>query len=361
MDKKIDEYLKVHKKTRKNPENGMYYYFEEYRRKYYPEEGISKTGDESENASYLKNRFSRVSDTKNKEKIGRGISKYRKKCKLCGGSTDTDPICINCQLALFQMEELKRVLLNSLKNKEKPPEWSLKASLRISEILSTYPTFNAYKNLIGDVVYIFLTDDNAVISGVDPEGLPSLISTTISNSEILSELSSLDIIEITNNRRVFPGKLLQLLIDLRRVYAESFASREWELYTSAVHTVCIIDLTKKRILDYLKERGRNPKQILTIFKILSKVIQDNIDKKDQSTFYIHEIELNTILFLLNKNSRMRFLEKIIGIDGKSKLIEDFTEDEDTKSLVFKIHHDFSGYITHMIERLREVERERGER
>lgn len=362
MDKKIDEYLKGYKKTRKYPENGMYYYFEEYRSRYSSEERTSKTKNESENASYLKDYLSKASDVKNKEKIGRGISKYRKKCKLCHGSTDDKPICINCELALFQMGELKTILLNSLKNNERPPEWSLRASQRISEIFSGYPTFRAYKNVITDILYEFLVNDKAIISGVEPSELLSLMRTTMSTSRILSELSKLGILEITNDRKIFPGRLLWPILDLRKVYGENFASREWEWYISAIHTVCIVDLTENRIQNYLKGQGRNPKQILMVFKILSKVIQNSIDMEENpETFYIEEIDLNTVLFLLDKNSRVRFIENIIGLDGKSKLIEDFAEDEDSGALIFKVHKDFSGYLTYMIERLREVERERSER
>lgn len=83
MDMKIDEYLKIYGKKSDNHKDRDF--FTKY---------IDKKRNERK---YQK-----------QERKGRSITAYRQKCKLYKGSTDTLPICRNCQMALFQLEELKK-------------------------------------------------------------------------------------------------------------------------------------------------------------------------------------------------------------------------------------------------------------
>jgi len=122
-----------------------------------------------------------------------------------------------------------------------------------------------------------------------------------------------------------------------------------------------LDITEKKIKRHIEGHGkRNPKQVLTVFKILAKVIDNNLDNEEYlENFYLPQIDFEVILGLLGgKRSRTRFYVNITGIkDGKAKLVEDIDNEDHT----FRIHRDFNDYIVYMIERLREVERERSER
>jgi len=333
MEKKLDEYLK----------------------KYSKQNNISKS-DIS-----LSKKQSKHKRYKNREKMKRNVPKHRKKCKLCGASIDPlseVPICKNCQISLFQIEELRDVLRYSIMHKENPPEWALKAANKITEILSNYPEFIAYKNVVSEVVWDYIIDEEAQIEGIEIDELVSLKYAYRNKNEILQELYKLGIVDITNNRKLLPGNLLLPLLEIKEVYGDNFSSVNWEMYTSAIQAIFMLDITKKHIDEYLTGRKkRNLRQVLTIFKILSRVIEDNLDKTSYPEgFSIAQIDFDIMLSLLgDKRTKLKFYVNVTGIlDGKSKLVEDF----DDKNRVFKIHKDFKEYIIRMIERIREIERER---
>ncbi|WP_456329213.1 hypothetical protein [Archaeoglobus sp.] len=70
------------------------------------------------------------------------------------------------------------------------------------------------------------------------------------------------------------------------------------------------------------------------------------------------MDVNALLALLrSKKGQIKFVVNVTGIiDGKSKLLQDYNE-ENKK---FLIHEDWNGYIKVMIERYREVERGEGQ-
>lgn len=83
------------------------------------------------------------------------------------------------------------------------------------------------------------------------------------------------------------------------------------------------------------------------------------DLNDIDSFYVSEMDVNALLALLrSKKGQIKFVVNVTGIiDGKSKLLQDYNE-ENKK---FLIHEDWNEYIKVMIERYREVEREERDR
>lgn len=328
---------------------------DEYLKKY------SKQGDPHRSETTHSERRSKRKRHKKPKKMKRSVLRHRRKCKLCGASIDPlsgIPICKNCQISLFQIKTLKNTLRESIMHKEKPPEWALKAANKITEILSNYPEFLAYKNVVSEVVWEYIIDDEAQIEGIEIEDLVSLKYTYKNKTEILQELYKLGIVDITNDRKLLPGKLLQSLLEIKKVYGDNFRSVNWEMYTSAIQAIFMLDITEKHVDAYLSgHKKKNLKQVLTIFKILSRVIEDNLDKTVYpEIFSIAQVDFDLLLSLLgDKKTKLKFYVNITGIvDGKSKLVEDFDEEAHE----FKLHKDFNEYIIRMIERIREIERER---
>jgi hypothetical protein len=282
-------------------------------------------------------------------------------CILCNLPSYSEKICKNCQYALFQIKELKDVLVESLKNGKAPPEWASRAAEKITEVLTNYFYFSAYKNVVSEIVLIYILDDDAIYNGIEIEEVTSLRYTAISRDQIIKDLYEFEIIDVTNDRRLYPGKILQALIDVKKVLGDNFASFNWKIYTLSVQAVFILGLVERQLYKYINEETRLPRVPLAIFKLLSLIIQkykesssDEINKLDE--FRLLDIELNTILSILgSKFSKDRFYVNITGIvDGNAKLIEDYDEEKGE----FVIHKDLNDYIKIMIERIREVERER---
>lgn len=284
-----------------------------------------------------------------------------KRCIFCGLPTYTQDLCENCQYSIFQIKELKNYLMYALKSGKTPEEWALKASEKICEILADYPLFAAYKNVVSEVVWLCILDEDVNFNGIEIEEVTSLMSTYASRERIIRDLYEMEIIDITTDRRIFPGKVLQPLLDLKKIYGDNFASVNWKLYTSAVQAVFILGVSEKMLQKYTEEEGRLPRVVLLVFKILSKVIQKykELSTKELTeieTFSLLDLELMALMHVLGtKVAKNRFYVNITGIkDGNAKMIEDIDE----KSKEFIIHKDFSDYIKIMIERIREEERNR---
>ena len=249
----------------------------------------------------------------------------------------------------------------ALKSGKAPEEWALKASEKICEILADYPLFAAYKNVVSEVVWLCILDEDVNFNGIEIEEVTSLMSTYASRERIIRDLYEMEIIDITTDRRIFPGKVLQPLLDLKKIYGDNFASVNWKLYTSAVQAVFILGVSEKMLQKYTEEEGRLPRVVLLVFKILSKVIQKykELSTKELTeieTFSLLDLELRALMHVLGtKVAKNRFYVNITGIkDGNAKMIEDIDE----KSKEFIIHKDFGDYIKIMIERIREEERDR---
>ena len=288
----------------------------------------------------------------------------RRRCILCGLRTYTSHnICENCQYSLFQIRELRDSIIHALEDRENIDEWmwALKAAEKICEILADYPLFSAYKNIVSELVWLCILDDRVNIEGIEIEDVVSLLSTRVSREKIIRDLYELHIIDITSDRRILPGRLLQPLLDLKRIYGDDFSSVNWKLYTSAIQAIFMLSVAEKMLHKYTEDEGRLPRVVLLVFKILSKVIQKyrDLDAEEMDNieeFTLLDLELKAMMHILGaKATEDRFYINITGIkDGNAKMIEDI--DEERKE--FRIHKDFTDYIKVMIERIREEERGR---
>lgn len=129
-----------------------------------------------------------------------------KNCMLCGLPSHSGEICKNCEYAIFQIKELKSCLAENLKNGKMPPEWALKAAEKISETLADYLYFLAYKKVVSEIVLYFILDDDTLREGIEIEEITELNYTSLSRDQILNDLYELEIIYITSNRKILPGK-----------------------------------------------------------------------------------------------------------------------------------------------------------
>ncbi len=283
-----------------------------------------------------------------------------KRCLLCGLPSHTDKLCENCQYALFQIRELKDCLTEALREGKMPPDWALKAAEKITETLADYPYFLAYKKVISEIVWYYIIDDESLYNGIEIEEVTELEYTHRSRDQILRDLYELEIIDISLDRRIFPGKMLKSLLDLKKIYGDNFASFNWKSYTLAIQAIFMLGIVEKLLEKHIKENTPLPRIPLVTFKILSAVIQKYKDKTDEldriNEFRLLDIELQALISILgSKVSKNRFYINITGIkDSNAKLIEDFDE----KEKEFIIHKDLNNYIKRMIERIRDVERER---
>ncbi len=313
--------------------------------------------DKTKNIVFIEN--TGKSEEKSKYQSVKG--KIVKKCTLCNLPTYSHDLCENCQYSLFQIKELKNHLINSLKSRRTPEEWALKAAEKICEILADYPLFAAYKNVVSEVVWYCILDDDVNLNGIEIDEITSLIHTHTSRERIIRDLYEMEIIDITTDRRIYPGKILQPLLDLKKIYGDNFASVNWKLYTSAVQSIFILGVSEKMLQKYVEEEGKLPRVVLLVFKILSKIIQkykelDKTELVEVDTFSLLDLELEVLMKILGSQlAKNRFYVNITGIkDGHAKLIEDINEE----SGEFIIHKDFNEYLKIMIERIREEERDR---
>jgi len=280
-------------------------------------------------------------------------------CILCG-VISTSKICINCQFSLFQIKELKKVLEESLRSNRMPPEWATKAAKKIKEILEYYPEFAVYKNVISELVWTYIIDDEATREGLPIDELVQLSYTHKNRDEIIKDLEDIKIVNISTDRRLFPGEMLTPLLEVKKVYGDDFNTPNWNYYVSAIQSIFILNLVERMISSYISTGYvRRPLFALLIFKILSKVIIHYMSEKDLNdvdNFHVSEMDVSALLTILgNKRTQMKFIVNVTGIiDGESKLFQDY--DEENKK--FLIHEDWNEYIKIMIERIREVERER---
>jgi len=287
------------------------------------------------------------------------ISPQSGRCTLCGMPANKTGVCENCQLSIFQMNELKIQLEDALRNNKPLPEWAIKAAEKITEILADYPEFLVYKNIVSELIWTYIIDDDAVINGVPIEEVVMLNYTHKSRDEVIRELRDMKIIDVSISRRLFPGKLLNALLDLKKIYGDNFDTPKWKQYVSAIQSIFILNIVERMLKDFYKEVGRRPAQVLLIFKILSRVIQHYMvlsseELSNTDKFSISELDIKAVMSILRSNkSRLRFYVNITGVkDGNSKLIEDF--DENNKEFI--INKAFNDYIKIMIERIREIER-----
>jgi len=304
-----------------------------------------------------------------KKEMDKHTKDIKKHCTFCGLPIHTyeSELCENCKYSLFQIRELKNHLLYSLKSGKPPEEWAFKASEKICEILADYPLFAVYKNIVSEIVWLCILDDKLTFTGIGIEEITSLMYTHTNKLKILRDLYEMEIIDIveivdiTIDRKIFPGKILKPLLELKKIYGDNFASVNWKLYTSAIQSVFILGVSEKMLQKYVEEEGRLPRIVLLVFKILSRIIQKykeiNTEKLNEiETFSIFDVDLQALMHILGtKVSKNRFYVNIAGIkDGNAKMIEDIDE----KSGEFIIHKDFNDYLKVMIERIREEERDR---
>jgi len=241
-----------------------------------------------------------------------------------------------------------------------PPEWATKAAKKIKEILEYYPEFAVYKNVISEVVWTYIIDDEATREGLPIDELVQLSYTHKNRDEIIKDLEDIKIVNISTDRRLFPGEMLNPLLEVKKVYGDDFNTPNWKYYVSVIQSIFILNLVERMINSYISTGYvRRPLFALLIFKILSKVIIHYMSEKDLNdvdNFYVSEMDVSALLTILgNKRIQMKFIVNVTGIiDGESKLFQDY--DEENKK--FLIHEDWNEYIKIMIERIREVERER---
>ena len=281
-----------------------------------------------------------------------------KRCKICGLSSD-GPLCEICSLSLLQINELYSILKESIIRKEEPPPWTLKASRKIADMLITYPMFAAYENVSSGLILEFLiSDESELAAGINLDELEELKTTYIDRDKIIEHLVEMGIIRVDENRNAYPGPFMEYLLDTKKIYGDDFSSSGWSAALSVLKTFIIINLIKEKIDKSIKGEGRLPRQAFTVFRLLSSVVKNEVGNenyRETKQFTISENDwiLSTTLLKGGKNKRRFFLNATGIIDVEAKIISDVDENN---NLV--LHKDLNGLIIHMIERVREMERDR---
>jgi hypothetical protein len=264
-------------------------------------------------------------------------------CELCGGKKyERNPYCIRCQVTMFQLMEILELYIKS----DSPPKWLIDGVRELSWIFSSYPRTAAYFNTAVELLWDFLLEGDEV----NIDHLEEVNYTELPRDKIISFLE--DALMIERNESILkPGRLVRKLQEIRWE-GYQLDSEEMEKKLMEIHGILSVALTRSLIVskDYLPNRS------LAIFHVFSsKIISYEDQEEDQDEHTISDYIFQSAFSKLSKRQQDHLIRTMGGfMDGKTKIISDYLEEENSAILKETI----ISYISNMRERWRERELER---
>lgn len=264
------------------------------------------------------------------------------KCELCNtqfnydGSWENQNLCINCEIALFQLEESVQLYV-----KGEAPGWLRKAMIHFGWIFESYPLTAAYLNLGTEILFDFVIGKETSLSDEDLEENHYLAATI---DEVKDVLSDAFMIEIQNDL-ILPGKLTKE-IDKIRLEQYNLNTDEFQEKVQEVRGVLSVALT----LAIINSGKYRPQRPLALFRILGQnIINSGLDQNTAIKKKMGETSFLDGCLAINDRQKRRIIWHMSGFStGHTRIIEDIDDD---MNLVFD--SDILIYMDRMRERYRE--------
>jgi hypothetical protein len=271
------------------------------------------------------------------------MRKSRGVCSICSGlisKADSGEICINCQLAVFQLETILNIYLTS----SQPPDWIIDGLVEIASWIYEGSTRGAvFYNVASEVAEQFVIEcDNRIPIDDIKEANYSAVPV----NKILEVLSNAQIITY-NSEYVMPGPLVERLRNLKlEGYAMGSAAIRRKL--KEMHGVIAASIA----FTTLKEQNYRPQKALAILKLISQLIT-GADPTGDIEHVLTEYDFDVAFRKLTNHQQNKTKRQMSGFDdGEAKIIEDIDSDSN-----MPLKECVIAYAENIRERFRERERD----